>query len=71
MEKPELYVTYNDTLDLGVLSFPEYDCPNCGVVNSVIDVTITGVEGRYCQKCFVKNVIIPNCPIVTPASKKE
>ena len=68
--KDKLYVEADTALDLSAVSFPEYDCPECGTVTSIIDVTIPGLEGTFCQHCFVKNVVMPNCEKVTPKNKE-
>ena len=34
----------------------KFDCPECGIVEEYIDVTIEGhdVEGKYCLTCLAK-----------------
>ena len=45
-----------EQLALGALIGNKYDCPKCGVVDQVINVTIEGhdVEGDYCLVCLAK-----------------
>lgn len=35
---------------------PEYDCPKCGVVTSVVKVTYGDpyLDGDYCQRCLIR-----------------
>lgn len=49
----------------------EYDCPNCGVVEDFVDVSIKGhdVEGKYCLVCLAK-WYKGNLPLLTKRRSK-
>lgn len=66
-----LYIETNNEITFSAVVFPEYDCPKCGKVTDTITVRIDGLDGVFCQKCYVKNVIIPNCERLKPQTEKE
>ena len=64
-EKNEFEVTMKTTV---------YICPVHGDVTEWVEVHYgDGYEhdGKYCQKCYVENVLVPNCKMLEEKSDEQ
>ena len=56
--------------DFLLISNPKYNCSVCGIVESYLDVSIKGYEGKYCMVCWAK-WISENLPKLKSINEKK